>query len=171
LSFAVFIRPPDPGHSLFGRSGQIPLHQVAFATVFLNQLGNVITALAQAFGAFHAEHVELQAQSCRLRQPPWWFYSCGSRYDCSGGSYQGRVRRRPKTTALVRSGARTDHPSLDLMGQRPADLPVLQQPNSSWVINLKAAKARGPTIPDKVLATTDEVIEWLPRRAGAAAIC
>jgi putative ABC transport system substrate-binding protein len=61
------------------------------------------------------------------------------------------------TNAYRRAGSHNVAPIL--RGAKPGDLPVEMPTKYELVISVVAAKALGLTIPDKLLATADEVIE------------
>lgn len=53
----------------------------------------------------------------------------------------------------------TRYVAASLKGAKPADLPVDRQTHFEFVLNMKAAAAMGLTIPTRLLAQVNEIIE------------
>jgi putative ABC transport system substrate-binding protein len=108
--------------------------------------GLIVTSGTQQF--MHREFIT--ALAVRHRLPAVYPY----RFFITSG---GLISYGPDTLDQFRRAA--GYVARILKGEQPSDLPVQQATKYETVINLKAAKALGLTIPETLLATADEVIQ------------
>ena len=119
----------------------------AFATMSEHRASGLV------FGAslyFQTITDKLVALAARYRIPAIYEWP---EFVTAGGLISYNARR---TGAAAMAG---DYVGRILKGASPADLPVQQATEFELVINLKTAKALGLTVPQSLLARTDEVIE------------
>jgi putative ABC transport system substrate-binding protein len=163
-TIALLTNPANP-HS------KVERRQVEAAARSLGVELNVANAKNQ--DEINAVFPELAAQGVRaimIGGDPYYLYhrseiaALAARYAIPAIAQQ---REYPAAGGLMSYGSKTsDNNRLTgiyvgriLKGEKPADMPVQQPTKFEFVINLKTAKALGLTIPDKLLAIADEVIE------------
>jgi putative ABC transport system substrate-binding protein len=119
----------------------------AFQTAKQKQVGAIMTTAARSFFAERKRMVELAA---KYRLPAIYFqkeFVEEGGLMSYGADYDDLYRRAAVYVDKI------------LRGAKPADLPVEQATKFEFVINLKAAKQIGLTIPPNVLARADKVIK------------
>jgi putative ABC transport system substrate-binding protein len=121
--------------------------ETAFRDVTNGRAEAVLVLASQVFNSHRTQVVNLVIKS---RVPA---ISPASEYVEDGGLMTYGVSR----TALFRRAA--TYVDKILKGAKPADLPVEQPKKFEFIINLKAAKQIGLTIPPNVLARADRVIK------------
>jgi putative ABC transport system substrate-binding protein len=151
--FSSFLGPIETAASSFAVKTIItPVHDAADVeraiSTFAHELNGGIVVVPSAFTTIHRDLIIEQA--ARYRLPAVYGFSY---YTYSGGliSYGINVR-----DMYIRAASYVDR---ILKGAELADLPVQAPTKFELVINLKTAKALGLTVPDKLIALADEVIE------------
>jgi len=119
----------------------------SFAAIAQRGIGALVVT---ADGLLLSRQDQIVALAARYAVPAMYPLS---QYVVAGGlmSYGANLR-----DAFRQTG---DYVGRILKGAKPGDLPVLQPTKVEFVINTKTAKALGLTVPDKLLALADEVIE------------
>ena len=151
--FQSFLGPIETAASLFAVKTIItPVHDAADVertiSTFGHELNGGLVVVPSAFTTIHRDLIIEQA--ARYRLPAVYGFSY---YAYSGGliSYGINVR-----DMYIRAASYVDR---ILKGAELADLPVQAPTKFELVINLKTAKALGLTVPDKLIALANEVIE------------
>src|SRR5262245_25321977 len=125
--------------------------ETAFQTAKKKQVGAIMTP---AGGRFRAERKRIVELAVKYRLPaiyPTKDYVDEGGLMSYGVDYDDQYRRAAGYVDKI------------LKGAKPADLPVQQATKFEFVINLKAAKQIGLTIPPDVLARANKVIKDAPR--------
>jgi putative ABC transport system substrate-binding protein len=125
----------------------IPEIDAAFASVVQNGTGAVLVPTSALFIPLRAQFAAMAAR--HMVPAIYW----DRRFVESGGliSYGADAADQFRQTGAFAGRI--------LKGEEPADLPVQQATKLEMVINPKAAKALGLTVPPSLLAIADEVIE------------
>ena len=128
------------------------VHAFAEIEAVLTRLGSApgvgLILPPDTFTGFH--HKAIVELAARYRLPA--IYPFG--YFAAAG---GLVSYGPDVTDQFRRAA--TYVDRIFRGEMPGDLPVQQPTKFEFVINLRAAKALGLTVPDKLVVAADEVIE------------
>jgi putative tryptophan/tyrosine transport system substrate-binding protein len=163
-TIAVLLNPTNPPTEATLKDLRAAARNLGVAIRFLHasndaELDAAFADLAQlrpgalvimADGFFNTRSRQLAALAARLSLPA--VYSLRD-FAAGGGllSYSGDFLEGHRQVGIYTGGI--------LKGEKPADLPVMQPTKYEFVINLKAAKTLGLTVPPNLLATADEVIE------------
>ena len=124
---------------------------VSFDSAFADVEGGGVVALLTLIDPFTREHSQRIVDFAARRHLPA-IYEAREFVDAGGLISYG-----PSLLAMQRHVA--EYMDKIFKGAKPGDLPVEQPTTFELVINLKAARALGLTIPPTLLARADEVIE------------
>jgi putative ABC transport system substrate-binding protein len=134
-------------HSQKVIAGDVPALETAFATIGQMRVDAVTVGTD---GFFIARREQIAALAARYAVPgiyPFPDFPAAGGLASYGASLADAYRQAGVYTGRV------------LKGAKPADLPITQPVKFELVINLRAAKALGLTVPPQLLGRADEVIE------------
>jgi putative ABC transport system substrate-binding protein len=120
---------------------------VAFDTMARSRVGALLLAADPFFQVWRPQLIDL---ALRHRIPTMYEWA---EFVTSGGLASYSTNRAEAYRLAGNYAGRI------LKGEKPAELPVVLSTRFELMLNLKTAKALGLTVPDKLLALADEVIE------------